>query len=66
MNMKKLVAEAAIVGALGFGAMGLGTGLANAYTPVSGNTPSVQWHQDDGGWCWWWWCGRPWHGWHGR
>jgi hypothetical protein len=56
MKMKKLVAEATVVGTLGLSALGLGAGVANAYTPAPGNIPSVQWQQDHGGWCLWWWC----------
>jgi hypothetical protein len=34
MNLKKLAAQAGIAGALGFGALGLGTGLAHADPPM--------------------------------
>jgi len=56
MNAKKVIAEATIAGTLAVSALGLGAGVANASTPARNNMPSVQWHQDDGGWCWWWWC----------
>jgi hypothetical protein len=59
MNLKKILAEATIAGMLGFSALGLGAGVANAYPPSPGNIPSVTWAQDDGhGWCFWWWCWR--------
>ncbi|HXA13084.1 MAG TPA: hypothetical protein VNW93_13030 [Mycobacterium sp.] len=54
MNAKKVIAEATIAGTLAVSALGLGAGVANASTPARSNMPSVQWHQDDGGWCWWW------------
>jgi hypothetical protein len=56
MNLKKIVAEATIAGTLGFSALGLGAGVANAYPPSPDNIPSIPWQQDDGhgGWCWWW------------
>jgi hypothetical protein len=61
MNLKKIVAEATIAGTLGFTALGLGAGVANASPPAPNNIPSILWAQDDGhGWCWWW-CWR-WHG----
>ena len=63
MNAKKVIAKATIAGTLAVSALGLGAGVANASTPARNNMPSVQWHQDDGGWCWWW-CFRPWRG-HG-
>ena len=62
MNAKKAIAEATIAGTLAISALGLGPGVANANTPAPSNIPSVQWHQDDGGWWCWWWCWRPWHG----
>ena len=62
MNMKKLVVGAVIVGTLGFSGLGLGTSVANAYTPAPSNISSVQWQQDDGGWCFPWACWRPWGG----
>jgi hypothetical protein len=65
MNAKKAIAQATIAGALAISALGLGPGVANARTPAPSNMPSVQWHQDDGGWCWWW-CWHPWRGWHGH
>jgi hypothetical protein len=64
MNVKKVVAEAAIAGMLGFSSLGLGTGMAAANTTAPSNIPSVQWQQDGHGWCFWWWCMRPWHGHH--
>jgi hypothetical protein len=40
MNLKKLAAQAGIAGALGFGALGLGTGLAHAEPPVPPQPPA--------------------------
>ena len=55
MKLMKILAEAAIAGALGFTAFGLGAGVANATppSPVASGTP---WAQDEGhghghGWC---------------
>jgi len=63
MNLKRIAAEATIAGTLGVSALGLGAGVANAYTPAPQSISSIQWAQDDGhGWCFWWWCWRPPHG----
>jgi len=47
MKMMEILAEATIVGALGFTALGLGAGVANANppSPVASGTP---WAQDEG------------------
>jgi hypothetical protein len=46
MNLKRIAAGAAIAGALGFTAVGLGAGTANAAPPA----PAVAgWQQDHGG-----------------
>ena len=52
-NLKTLAAGAAIAGALGFAAVGVGSGVANAAPP----TPGAQWAQDPG-----WGYGPGWHG----
>jgi hypothetical protein len=49
MNLKKIMAAAAITGAFGFTALGLGAGMANA-VPTSPGTPGTTWPQDDGWW----------------
>lgn len=47
MSLKKIAAGAALVGALGFGAVGLSAGTANAAPPA----PVAGWAQDhDGYW----------------
>jgi hypothetical protein len=63
VNLKKIMAAAAIAGAFGFTALGMGAGIAKA-VPVSATspvTPATLWAQDDG---WWWGPGHG-HG-HGR
>jgi hypothetical protein len=47
MNLKRIVAEATIAGALGFTALGLGAGVANA-APVSPDIAGIPWQQDEG------------------
>jgi hypothetical protein len=46
MNVKKIGAEASIVGALAVTALGLGTGVANADQPVP-SSPGVTWKLDN-------------------
>ena len=59
VNLKKMMAAVAIVGAFGFTALGPGLGVANAVSPGMFGTPLPQ---DDGGGGGWWW--GPGHG-HG-
>jgi hypothetical protein len=47
MNLKTIVAEAAVAGALGFTALGLGAGVANA-APPSPVAAGIPWQQDEG------------------
>jgi len=47
MNLKKIAAGAAMTGALGFTALGLGAGVANA-APVSPAVAGILWQQDRG------------------
>ena len=47
MNLKKIMAGAAISGALGFIALGLGAGVANA-DPASPVVAGIPWQQDRG------------------
>jgi hypothetical protein len=47
MNLKKIIARATIGGALGFTALGLGAGVANA-DPPSSIVAGTQWPQDRG------------------
>ena len=47
MKLMKFLAEATIVGALGFAAFGLGAGVANA-NPPSPVVAGIPWAQDDG------------------
>ena len=49
MYLKKIAASAAMVGALGFGAVGLGAGIASA-APSAPVVTGVQWQQDRGDW----------------
>ena len=49
MNLKKLAAGAAMVGGLGFGAVGLATGVANA-APAAPVVADAVWQQDRGHW----------------
>jgi hypothetical protein len=52
VDMKKIATAVAISGALGFSALGLGAGVANA-DPVVPKTSPIPWSQDDGdGWGW--------------
>jgi hypothetical protein len=48
MNLKKIAAGAAMTGALGFTAFGLGAGVANA-APASPVVTGILWQQDRGG-----------------
>jgi hypothetical protein len=50
-DIKKVSTTVAVSGALGFAALGLGAGIANA-DPVMPKTSPVMWSQDDGGWDW--------------
>ena len=51
MNLKRLIAGAAITGCLGAGALGLGAGLAYADPPPPGPGPGwVQPQRPDAGW----------------
>jgi hypothetical protein len=70
MNLKKILSEATVAGALGFAALGLGVGLANAAppSPATSGTPWQQHgpghghghgHDGDGGD---WEDGGPWYG----
>ncbi|MGY4647115.1 hypothetical protein [Mycobacterium sp. URHB0021] len=47
MNLKKIIAGAAISGALGFTALGLGVGVANA-NPAAPGAAGTPWQQDRG------------------
>jgi hypothetical protein len=47
MNLKKIAAGAAMTGALGFTALGLGAGVANA-APASPVVAGILWQQDHG------------------
>jgi hypothetical protein len=49
MNLKKIVAEATIVGALGFSTFGLGAGIANAQPPSLDIPSWTTWPQDGHG-----------------
>lgn len=52
LDIKKIATAAAIAGALGFSALGLGAGMANAGPATLKTAPTV-WSQDDGdGWGW--------------
>jgi len=55
VDMKKIETAVAISGALGFSALGLGAGVANADQVVPKSSP-IPWSQDDG----------DGHGWHGH
>jgi hypothetical protein len=48
MNLKTIVAEGTIAAALGFTALGLGAGVANA-VPSSPDSAGTLWQQDDHG-----------------
>jgi hypothetical protein len=48
MNLKTIVAEGTIAAALGFTALGLGAGVANA-VPSSPDRAGIPWQQDDHG-----------------
>jgi hypothetical protein len=63
MHVKKIAAEAAMVAALGFGAVGLGAGVANA-APAAPAIAGTIFQQDRGGWDYWDHGDR--HGWDGR
>ncbi|MEO3760644.1 hypothetical protein ABGB19_20455 [Mycobacterium sp. B14F4] len=45
MTVKKIGAQAALVGALGFTALGVGAGVANAEQPLP-STPGMSWKLD--------------------
>jgi hypothetical protein len=45
MNLKTIAAGVTITGALGFTALGMGAGVANAVPPL---TPGTPWQQDEG------------------
>ena len=62
VNLKKIMAAAAIAGAFGFTALGLGPGMVNA-VPTSPVTPETTWPQDND--CWWGHCHGHGHG-HGE
>jgi hypothetical protein len=47
MNLKKIAAGAAMTGALGFTALGMGAGVANA-APASPVVAGILWQQDHG------------------
>jgi hypothetical protein len=69
VNVKKIGADAAIVGALAFTALGLGSGVANADQAIP-SSPGVTWKLDRDDWDDWddWdddWRGRDWRGWDG-
>jgi hypothetical protein len=66
VTMKKNGAQAAIVGALAFTALGLGSGVANADQPVP-TSPGMTWKLDrDDDWDDWDdWDDREWRGWDG-
>jgi hypothetical protein len=50
MNLKRIVAGAAMAGALGFTALGMGAGIANAAPPAP-TVSGIAWQQDhDGHW----------------
>jgi len=68
MNLKKILSEATVAGALGLAALGLGVGLANAAppSPATSGTPWQQHgpghgHGHDGDWGDWE-DGGPWYG----
>jgi hypothetical protein len=64
VNMKKTGAQAAIVGALAFTALGLGSGVASADQPVP-TTPGMTWKLDRDDWEDWddgWRGGPRWNG----
>jgi hypothetical protein len=69
VTMKKFGAQAAVVGALSFTALGIGSGMANADQPVPGS-PGMTWKLDkpDKGWDDWedwddgWRGGQQWNG----
>ncbi len=61
MNMKKIGAEAAIVGALAFTALGIGSGVANADRQVP-TSPGMTWKVDKPHWDEW---DDDWDGWRG-
>lgn len=56
MKMKKIGAHLTIAGALGFTALGLGAGVANADQPIP-NTPGMTWKLDHDGHGWGHWGG---------
>jgi hypothetical protein len=58
IDLKKIAAGAMIAGTLGFTALGLGSGVANA----SPTLPGIPWQQDGG---WWWGHGHGHGHWHG-
>jgi hypothetical protein len=51
MNLRKIIAETAIAGALGLTALGLGPAAANAETPLPTEILSIPLPQDKC-WCW--------------
>jgi hypothetical protein len=61
MSVKKFGAEAALVGALAFTALGIGTGVANAEQPVP-STPGMTWKLDNDWDDWDDWDDRGWDG----
>ena len=72
MNLKRMLAAASISGALGFGALGLSAGVANADDGNGPWVPWVPWHPGQIAQDWvgpWipWQHGDDWHGddWHG-
>ena len=48
MNLRATAAAFAVAGTLGFAAVGLGSGLANAAPPLP-DTPGIPWQQDGHG-----------------
>ena len=62
MLIKRIAAGAAMVGALGFGAVGMGSGIASA-APSAPVVTGVQWQQDRGDWDNW---GHDRRGWDNR
>lgn len=49
MNLKKIVTQGAIAGALGFTALGVGAGVANADQPIP-SSPGMTWKLDNDDW----------------
>jgi len=68
MLIKKIAAGAAMVGALGFSAVGLGAGIASA-APSAPVVTGIEWQQGHGDWDNWGHGGRGWddrRGWDNR